>query len=185
MSARDEPAPLVARQVGPHPVGGDARGCDQALGQAVGQVGRRGRRTAGRPDRQAAWSLPVELLGARVGDEVEPELERPGPVVAGHGAAHVEDRRAGQAEVGEQDGLAPLLERPARRRRWTDATTSGRVRPLERRRPSRASTRIGTRAGAGLDDRVAEPPGDRVAVAGRPAARVRLAADRHDHPPRA
>ena len=88
------------------------------------------------------------------------------------GPADVEDRRAAQAEVGEEHGLAVLL-RAARSGDMDRGDHVGEAQPLQARDPvGRDPERHQGRPR--LDDRVAEPPRDRIAVARRAAARVRL-----------
>ena len=114
---------------------------------------RRGRLTGSspatglRPDAAGRLELLVERLGAVVGGEVEDQVEPLGAVVPRNGAADVEDRRAGQPEMGEQQRLATL--EPGRAGRAVDRRTHvGDGQPLEAGTQS-AATRSGTRAGRG------------------------------------
>ena len=132
-------------------------------------------------DPAGGLELLVELFRAGVGGEVEGELQRPGP--SWRATARLTSRIAGPVRPKWAKRSASRRSRARARRRRGPTRDVGQGQPLQ----------VGDPVGIdpdrdqgrpGRDDRVAEPPGDRVAVARRPAARVGQAADRHDHPTR-
>ena len=109
LSAADQAEPFGARQVGTKPAAGNLGGFHEAFRQTVGQV--RGENRGNSHPALAARGLEfsIEFLTRRRGKDVQPELERVGSVMASHGPADVKDRRAAEAEMGEEDRLATLL----------------------------------------------------------------------------
>ena len=181
-SGRRRAAAARRAKVRARPVGGDARrGQRGRSASRRGTVAGRRLATGRRPTRLAAWSCrssaSARTSGAKSSDKVEPV----GP--SWRATARLTSRIAGpgQAEVGEQDRLAALEQGRAGGAEDRPRRASGTVSPFRPGHPVGLDPDRHQR-GPGLDDRVAEPPGDRVAVAGRPAAGVRLAADRDDHP---
>src|SRR5271166_2374140 len=109
----DQADPFGARQVGAKPAARNLGGFHEAFSQTVGQV--RGENRSNSHPTLAARGLEfsIEFFTSGRGKNVQPELERVGPIMASDGPADVKNRRAAQAEVGKKDCLATLLERLA------------------------------------------------------------------------
>ncbi len=180
---RRRPVDVARRATGPGPSGREGcpplrRRIPPAGGGSTRATGRKAAADPGGSTPGSSGRAPRE----RSGTQVEPQGEPLGVVGPRHRPANIQDRRTGEPEVGKEDRLTPFLQEPSIRR-LDRGHGVGQGDPAQVGDPFRSDSHRHQRRPR-LDDRMAQPAGDLVAVARRAAARIGTAPHRDDHPAR-